>query len=310
MTAKRSELSVRYGMLVSNNGSFIDYEERLLLDEIPNTDFSKGGVYFFGASTMKWAFTTWDLPDGLRQRLGNFGMGAASHQTTLRLIRYLGQRGLLSNGVRNEVIIGVSFHLGTTETPQSYFPMLLRRQNLYAIDADDRLIDAPVPAVQRWWLIEKARSGGFVWNAGRLVVNGIKARLHRSRQVPHDPVVYRRGWYEFMGPDWQRNIDRELGRLHETLSLLQASGVPVKVILLPQGTWMDELPFPSYYDTRVRNLCRSTSTPLLDWSKSLPDSDFFDSNHLNNAGQAKFRAMILREEAGFLRSLDVRSKYR
>ena len=92
-------------------------------------------------------------------------------------------------------------------------------------------------------------------------------------------------------------------RFAQTIALLHANKVPVKIILLPQGTWMNELPFGSYYDARVRDLCRATSTPLLDWSKTLPDSDFIDSNHLTNAGQTKFRAMMLREEAGHLRDL-------
>ena len=72
--------------------------------------------------------------------------------------------------------------------------------------------------------------------------------------------------------------------------------MPVKVILLPQGTWMGELPFATYYDTRVRTLCGRTGTPLLDWSAAMADADFIDSNHLTIAGQTRFRAMLFAAE--------------
>lgn len=296
MTAQSSALSVRNGMLFSNNGSFIDYEERMLLDEIPGTDFSRGGLYFFGTSNMKWAFTTWDLPDQLKLHLHDYGTGAASHQTILRLVRYVGDKGMFAAADKSKVIVGLSYHLGRTETRDSYFPALVRRQGVYEIAADDRLIDAPLAPADRWFRIEKARCGGLVRNTGRLIKNWALARFNLSRQRPHDQDRYRKEWTQFMGPDWKRNIDRELVHLNQTLDLLKAHGVPVELILLPQGTWMDALPYPAYYNGRVRALAGRTSTPVLDWSKSLPDTDFIDSNHLTVGGQTKFRTMILRQE--------------
>lgn len=300
MTAQSSALSVRNGMLFSNNGSFIDYEERMLLDEIPSTDFSRGGLYFFGTSTMKWAFTGWDLPDQLRLRLHNYGTGAASHQTILRLVRYAGNKGLFSAADKSTVIIGVSYHLGRTETSGGYFPALVRRQGVYEVTPDDRLIEAPLDPADRWFRIEKARCGGFVRNTGRLIKNWVLASFNMKQQPLHIPAVYRKEWTNFMGPDWQRNIDSEVGNLDETLKVLNAHGVPVKLILLPQGTWMEGLPFPTYYNDRVRMVARRTATPVLDWSKLLPDSDFVDSNHLTVKGQTKFREILFVEEKTLL----------
>jgi len=297
LMAKSSEYSEKNGKLFSNTGNFIDYEERIFLDEIPNRDFSKGGIYFFGTSNMKWAFTTWDLPDDLKQQLGNYGIGASTHQTMLRLIRYLGEKGLFASGDKSEVILGVSYHLGSIELPSSYFPALVRRQDLYVITPDDRLAEAPMNAIERWWRTEKTRSAGFLWDVGRVVNNWVQTMLGRSRQPPHNPEAYRRSWREFMGQNWQQNIDREVGRLRETIELLKANKVPVKIVLLPQGTWMNDLPFGAYYDSRVRALSQATSTPLFDWSRAFPDSDFIDSNHLTVAGQTKFRDMLLKEEA-------------
>ena len=303
LTAESSALSVRNGMLFSNNGSFIDYEERLLLDELPRTDFSRGGVYFFGTSNMKWAFTTWDLPDGLRERLGNYGTGGAAHRTMLRLVRYAGERGMYAAGDRSEVVLGVSFHLGVTETPASYFPALVRRHGLYAIAPDDRLVDVPVSALARWAIVEKARSGGFVWNLGRVAKNKLSAALGRSHQPPHDPDYYRTTWRAYMGLDWRRTIDREVATLDRTVAELRAHRVGVRIVLLPQGSWMDPLPYPAYYTARVRAVAERAGVPLLDWSKALPDTDFIDSNHLTVAGQTRFRNAMLRLEADHLRRI-------
>jgi hypothetical protein len=296
MTAQSSLNSARNGMLFSNNGSFIDYEERLFLDEIPSADFSQGGLYFFGTSNMKWAFTVWDLPERLRLRLHNYGTGAASHQTILRLVRYIGNKGMFAAAHKSTVIIGASYHLGTTETSRGYFPALVRRQGVYQIAPDDSLIEAPLHPADRWFRIEKARCGGFVRNTGRLIKNWALASLDLKQQPPHFPDFYRKEWAKFMGPDWQRNIDREVDNLEETLKILNARDVPVKLILLPQGSWMDGLPFPTYYNDRVRTLARRTATPVLDWSNLLPDSDFVDSNHLTVEGQTKFRAFLFSEK--------------
>lgn len=297
---RSSDLSARNGKLFSNTGNFIDYEERILLDEIPATDPSVGGVYFFGTSNMKWAFTTWDLPPRLQARLHNYGMGASTHETALRLIRYLTDKGALNARTKTEVVIGVSFHLGATETPTSYFPALVRRQGLYKITADDRLVDAQVSAAERSWRIEKARSGGLVRNLFRLLNNALLARFNLSHQPKHDPATYQEQWRSYMGPDWRRNINREIGYLHDTITLLHSKNIPVKVIFLPQATWMDSLPFPPFYAARVRAICNETSTPVVDWSKALPNEDFVDSNHLTVAGQTRFRKMILSDDAAYL----------
>ena len=105
-----SEFAKKTNTVFSNTGNFIDFEDRVLLDEIPQTDYSRGGVYFFGTSTMKWAFTTWDLPVEEKRFIGNYGIGASSHTDQLRLIQYLiEQRGFLTAGKRDLVILGVTY---------------------------------------------------------------------------------------------------------------------------------------------------------------------------------------------------------
>ena len=47
LTATMSELVEANGKVFSYAGNFIDFEDRVMLDEVPQTDYSKGGVYFF-----------------------------------------------------------------------------------------------------------------------------------------------------------------------------------------------------------------------------------------------------------------------
>src|SRR5262245_26284065 len=155
LMAKSSSLAERNVTLFSNTGNFIDFEDRVVLDELPTVDYSRGGVYFFGTSNMKWAFTTWDLPAEQKPFIGNYGIGASSHSTHLTLIRYLiEQRGFLTAGKQNLVILGVSFHLGRPDSPDGFFASLLRRHGLYATMPDDRIAAVPMSAVEHWLRIE------------------------------------------------------------------------------------------------------------------------------------------------------------
>ena len=310
LTAASSALHEKNGTLFSYTGNFIDAEERVMLDEIPRADYSRGGVYFFGASNMKWAFQTWDLPAAERRLIGNYGIGATNHTNQLRLIRYLiEQRGFLAAGDRNLVFIGVSFHEGAVSEPWNrYFEGMLRRHGVYALAPDGRITPAPLTAVERWLRIEQARCGGFVWNLARLVNNWVNTGLSWARRPSHDwanerSPMYAQAWREILGPRWQQNMDEEVARLRETIDLARSRHATVKLILLPQGTWMDELPFKAAYEAKIRALCQTTSTPLIDLSRTIADADFVDSNHLTVEGQKKFEALIMRDVLEHLRRI-------
>jgi hypothetical protein len=288
----------------SNTGNFIDFEERLLLDELPRADYSHGGVYFFGTSNMKWAFTTFDLPPEQRHWIGNYGIGASNHTTVLRFIRYLiEQRGFLRAGDANLVILGVSFHLGIEDGQNDFFPSLLHRRGLFTISADGRMMPVPMNPIEQWLRVEKARIGGFVWNYGRLLKNSLKSFDGSSRPIVHNESLYQEYWRSIMGAHWRKSVDTQVNQLRDTISLLRSKHAQVKVMLLPQATWMNTLPFKTHYETLVRALCQETSTPLIDFSHAMPDQAFVDSNHLTVEGQIKFRKLIMREITGHLQKL-------
>jgi hypothetical protein len=123
LTATRSELVERNGKVFSYAGNFIDFEDRVMLDEIPRTEFSKGGIYFFGTSNMKLAFQTWDLPMNERRLIHNYGIGASDHPIQLEFIKYLTTyHRFLTAGDRDLVVFGAAFQNAVGDASlHSYF---------------------------------------------------------------------------------------------------------------------------------------------------------------------------------------------
>ena len=99
-------------------------------------------------------------------------------------------------------------------------------------------------------------------------------------------------------------MDAELERLRETIILLRSHQAQVKVMLLPEATWDDVLPYKPRYEAKVRALCEETSTPLIDLSHAMPDEAFVDGNHLTVDGQEKFRGLIMGEISEHLEKLE------
>ncbi|MCG2632717.1 hypothetical protein L6654_39640 [Bradyrhizobium sp. WYCCWR 13023] len=293
-TALSSAFAAKNNTVFSDTGSFLDFEERVLLDEIPHTDYTKGGIYFFGTSNMKWAFSTWDLPPQQQEELHNYGIGASNHKDQLGFIRFLIERyGFLGAGTRDVVVLGVSFHLAHVDGPAGgYWAALLRRRGLYRLTDSGRMEPAAMNPVVHWLRVEQARSSGFIWNVGRLLQAAAKAHLIATKPIKHDATKYQAGWREFMGARWQQNMDEAMIDLQQTIDLVRSHGAQIKIVLLPQGSWMDGLPFGARYYHEVRDVCAKTGTPLIDLSHSLADNDFVDSNHLTVLGQHEFRNIL------------------
>ena len=306
LTATISGLVESNGKMFSYTGNFIDFEDRVILDEVPRTEYSEGGVYFFGTSNMKWAFQTWDLPATQRRLVHDYGIGASNHFGQLRFIQYLIKyRRFLTVGERDLVVLGVSFHdAGGDVDDWGFFRPVLRRWGLFTVTTEGAIAPVPMSGIERWLRIEKARSTGFIWNLGRLAHNWTLAFFGWGRPPPHDPANYQQFWREIMGPQWRQNLDSQLEWLREAVELVRSRHAEVTVMLLPQATWMDGMPFKSAYEAKVRTLCQRTSTPLIDFSRAIPDQEFVDSNHLGPEGQEQFRGLVMSQILPQLRRIE------
>ncbi len=306
LMAQSKEIAAREGTIFSNTGNFIDFEERVMLDEIPRTDFGRGGVYFFGSSNMKWAFQTSDLPGNEVRFIGNYGIGASNHADQLEFIKFLVEsRGFLSAGDRDLLVFGVSYHLAHIfGGEEGYWTALLKRRGLFSVDSNGKIADVEMSTVRRWAVVEQARCAGLIWNVMHILKGRLALALGLTHRTAHDPEKYGRNWREYMGTDWAKNIDNAVAKFRETISFVRSRHARVWVVLLPQGTWMQGLPFPPRYDAAVRELCSEMEIPLIDLSRALDDVEFIDSNHLSPDGQREFLNLVLKEIRPHLRDLE------
>ena len=132
---------------------YLDVEDRVLLDELPRLDCSDGGVYYFGASNMKWATRIPDLPQAEQRRIHNFAAGEAQPPYPLQFLQYLiDYHHLLEAGPEKTLVVyGTSF-LSARALPDpklAFFGNLWQRYGLYTYQPDKGIRPVPMrPWVQ------------------------------------------------------------------------------------------------------------------------------------------------------------------
>jgi hypothetical protein len=68
----------RENVIYADDRGFADSDDRLLLQEIPEADFSRGGVCFIGSSTTQHSIATWLLPPEERALVRNLAIKSAN----------------------------------------------------------------------------------------------------------------------------------------------------------------------------------------------------------------------------------------
>src|SRR5262249_41447833 len=86
----------RHHVIYACDVGFAASDDRLLLQELPEADFSRGGVCFVGSSTTQHSIATWLLPPDERALVRNLAIKSANMKEQRQLVRYLVERrGLL-----------------------------------------------------------------------------------------------------------------------------------------------------------------------------------------------------------------------
>lgn len=282
---------------------FLDSEDRLLHQELPAADFSRGSVCLFGASSMNWALHLWDLPESTRSLIHNYAMSGSNHGDQLRLIRNLveGQGLLRAGGGKTLAVFGVSYHMTHNaklpgEKPEEYFDRLWTRRGFYRIDPDGTIRRNPLnPAVERV-IVERAKITGLL----RELVNLAYTPFKRVRVI--DPEVSRQEWARTLGPRWEEKIRADVAQFARTIEYLRARDVRIMVIAMPEGSWNEGSPYEKLYMSELGAVCSRAGIPIEDLRKTIPDDDFADSVHLNPAGIEKFQQAVLPTFLDHLRS--------
>ena len=286
----------------TDDNYYIDFEDRLVNQELPAADYSRGGVYLFGTSNLKWATRFWELPPKERALIHNYGMGSCNHGYQFQFLRYLVEHaGLLSaGGEKTMVIFGLSYHCaGTVCDPAGFFPNVWTRHGLFTYSEADGITPRKVNPLWRYVHFQRIRIAGCFRTIASILAHQLGWHAAPRKQ---DPALYNRERQEWMGPDWRAKIDSQLAQFRATLDYLQARRVRIAVVFLPQGSWEKNLPYEAAYEQAVTRICQEKSVPVDRWPNLVTDDDFADSNHFNPYGVDKLQPAFLNLALPFLHS--------
>jgi hypothetical protein len=282
---------------------YLDTEDRVVLQDLADLDTSQGGVYFFGASNMKWATRFLDLPPDERKLVHNFGAGEGSPYFNQQLTEYLvRQKDLLQAGPEKTLIVyGTGFINAkpSAEGTAAFFPNLWRRYGLYTYDYKKGV----EPICRGNWLdaysLEKARCSSFMQGAidraGRMAV----PKALRRRRAEKDPAAFAADYQRRMGPDWEANIDLHRKEMQAWFDYVKSQKMDFAIVLLPLASWHQPLPYPPKYRAMIEDFCKKNrnadgrEVPLYDLTAIAGDDDFGDHIHMNAQGLPKTDAALM-----------------
>jgi hypothetical protein len=286
-----------------NKLGYLDIEDRMILDDLEHADYSKGGVYFFGSSTIKWGTLFWELPADIQPYVKNYGIGACNWQFVSQFIHYLvEEKGLLqAGGDKVHVVLCESFTMSIT--PRAPFVDLLwKRYGLYDYDQQG-LRPRVMGPLERSYRLNKAICSSFVQARmdqfeRSLVPRGLLNRHSQIARLDAESAGTLNG-------DWQGLIDTQTAYLDDLLTYLRDRGVQVTVVRLPLASWHGRLPFPAATRDAVEGLCRKHDVPFVDLGRLWSDDEFFDSSHGTYRGLQQQNAALMKIVEPHLRKLNM-----
>ena len=275
---------------------YIDFEDRLIHDEIAHADYSRGGVYFLGSSVLKWAFATWDLPAEEQRLIHNYGIGHTTSKIHLDLIRLLvEQEGLLRAGSDKTLIVFGLNYFSVGYTGEFYYS-IWNRHSLFKVDRDGTIRRTGLNRFVQAVLLERTKIPGIAkefFEIARLWAYKLRIKMGVSRTRLEGLQTYTQRGRELLSESWKEKVAAETANLSETMDYLQERKVPFAVILMPHGSWEKRLPWKQVFNDSVSALCHSRGVRLYDFSSLVSDDDFADPLHLAPTGVEKFRDAIM-----------------
>ncbi len=282
-----------------DRGSFLEFEDRLILEELPNTDATRGGVFFFGTSSLKWGLKLWELPAELRPLVHNYGIGATSHALQSQFIRYLVEhRGLLApGGDRVHVVLAFYWAMALDWSPATFFGPLWERHGLYRYSERDGIQPIRLDPWQRRLREERARCSGFLGGnlnrLARLITVSLGIPLSETERLEDPAAVARWARRAIGGPSWRESLPRQMAELDRLITYLERSDVDVTFVLLPHRAPFEELELPRAYREEARRVCQRHAVPFIDLSRLLAEDEFWDINHSNYRGLTRTHDALL-----------------
>jgi hypothetical protein len=282
------------------DAGYADAEDYVLIGQVPQDDYSRGGVYFFGASGTTISIMPWELPLAERTLIHNYALGDLSHRELRYFLRSLIEEHdlLQAGGRKTTVMLCLFYGMARRKSGANHFvARLFPRHGFYSYDPEDGIYRVPMSSLERFLRRERVYANRF------LQILTVPYSDVIASEKPN-PAKYQAMWIKSIGPNWQGEMAAQVDDLAALLDYLQERKVPVRVIFPPRGTWHDGLPFDAAYRNMLQPILESRKIPVTDLSRLLPDEDFGDAGHLRYSGQWKlhrvYRELALRalEEMG------------
>jgi len=285
------------GMYLFDDG-YLDAGDYVLLGQIPNDDYSRGGVYFIGASETLTGFMPQLLSAEERQWIHDYAIGDLRIGEARHFLRMLvTECGLLKAGAgKTTVILGLSYPMGRRRNfdhpLHRYVMELFRRHRLYIYDRNSGAVHvAPISAAERFLHIQRDYAHRFLH----------VLFLAPSHIVLSDQPDKREHLESIMGAHWQQEMQAGVEELDGLIDDLQRLGVHVRAVLPPNGSWQHALPYDAAYREMVLPALERRGVPVEDQGSVLADEEFGDAVHARYRGHLKLHR--LNHELA-LRSLD------
>ncbi len=281
------------------DGGYVDDGDLVLLDHLPNADFSRGGVYYIGSSEMRTSLMPWILPKAEQKLIHNLSIGDFRHREIDSYVRMLVEDfGLLeAGGPKNTVILSSFAFLARPKAPDNprdqYVPSLFERHGQYTYDWEDGINRKKQSQVERWYRSEKDRANRFL--SVVFALNESRVRPTRGLEWSYEHLAFA------MREDWENSMPVEVERLEQTLDYLLDKDVNVIVLRPPVAEWQFDHPYEPAYRAMVEPLLEARNIPIADFGDFLEAEEFGDDVHAVYSAQVKlhdaYRALALEELA-------------
>ena len=272
------------GMYFFDNG-YRDAGDYLLIGQLPAADYSRGGVYFIGASEMNAGIMTWLLAPEERRLIHNYALGDLRHTDSGHLVRMLvEENGLLrAGGEKTTVILGLSYYMARrNDESGGYTDALFHRHGLYTYDWEHGIHRLWHTPIERFVRLERDRANRFL---RALLLT--ETRVATVRPHPETRIHMLR---THMGMEWRSRMESEVRQLAAQIDYLQTRNVQVRAILHPAGSWHHRYPYYAAYTKLILPVLQARRVPTTDLTELLTDDEFFDNLHARYSGQVKLHA--------------------
>jgi hypothetical protein len=276
-------------------GTYEDAGNYLLLDEIPKADYSHGGSYFIGSSTMLHATKLWELSPSKQKLIHNYAINSANVEEQYQWIRYLvEQEGLLAaGGNKTRIIIGLNAFDTRIKRPGStdelYVDKLFSRHGLYSYDSVKGISKTDMDGFERTIALSRMRAQN--------VILAMWSHLDFPSTDVGKPTFDVKSYVESIQTKdkaglFAEDLDYSTPIFVEMLNYLSSRNVEVIGVLMPMHSWSLAFPFEKKFQERVVALFSSKGFKVVDLTNLLEDDDFFDSGHANIKGQTKLNKVL------------------